>query len=484
MKTIRTPIFLLAVALGAWSAWGQTTNEIEQIADIHVHTALGTANTGASAKLGAGFDGGDGAVLMKWDETDPGLASVSSAILEIKNLHTLSDGSFTVHQMITDWDTNTDFGTTFPEPGVDYVAAPVSVGGLNNGPTPPNSALLVGGPKEDTFSIGHLVKAWVDTPALNKGLILVPRPQLNGAYPFAHQPEIQVTSSRRVPGGLDSDDCRIHAISGATGTFSSVRLEAVEDASVSPAGGGDGYARQNVVVPTGLDGPDPKIALLKFGLGELVVSNPTAGIVITNALLELHCDLPSSPVAIDINLHGMLVNWDEATVTWNQFGGSGPQPDVHYDATILGTVTLGGGTNGGVESASLDITEIANGWFQDPGSNFGVACIADGAATSQVTLLSSEFDLGFVGTNDTVLIVGTAPVIEEPPVTTNQVAGVAAVTFDTAPGTEYVLQESTNMIADAWADADGSVIGDGADKSLYDADTADANKGYRVRVRD
>jgi hypothetical protein len=480
---------LLLTAAAPWAASGQT-NAIEQIADIYVHTALGTINAGASSKLGVDFDGGDGAVLMKWDATDTNLSSFTAANLQINNLKNDSDGSFTVHQMITDWDTNTDFGATFPVAGVDYVAAPLSVGGLNNGVNG-NPHHLIGGPKEDTFSIGHVVKAWVDNPGLNKGIILVPRPQLNANYPplgfgssgGPYLPEIQLTSFRRVPGGLDTDDCRIISITNTNGTFHPTRLEAIEDAGISTFVNGDGMARQTAGMGVGDEAGNPKHSLLKFGLGELVVSNPTAGIVITNAALELHCALDASPVALNIHVHEMLVNWDEATMTWNQFGVSGPQPGVHYDGTELGAVVLGGGT-GGVESAQIDITETANDWYQNPESNFGMICLVTDVVTSEVILVTSENELGYIGANDTVLIVEAGPVIQEPPVVTNLVADVAAVTFDAVTGIEYVLQSTSNIVVDAWADEPGSVIGEGGAKTLYDADTSGSDKVYRVRIED
>ena len=66
---------------------------------------------------------------MKWDVGDPAFtSSFQVANFIAQNLLNDSDASFTIHQMITDWDESSDFGYRLPVRCFDYVEHPVPYG--------------------------------------------------------------------------------------------------------------------------------------------------------------------------------------------------------------------------------------------------------------------------------------------------------------------------------------------------------------------
>jgi len=412
-------LFALSLPVAAVAA------EVEHVEDLQIHTVFGTAgNNPTSVKVGIGADGGDYTALLKWNEIDPGLSSFSRANLLLQNLLNNSDGAFSIHQMLTDWDESTDFGTTFPVAGVDYLAQPVAAGGFNDANA-----------KTDTIDIGKLVEAWVADPSLNKGIILVPRGVLNANYPTTVSPEIQITSHARIS-GLDSDDVRITTGIGLP-TFEPNTLTPMEDAGISNSAP-DGFSRDNVVLGVGLDGGAIKMALYKFGFGELFVENPTGTPVVTNALFDLRSiDWHMKP-STTLNVHRMSVDWDESTVTWNQFGAGGPVSGTHYEPVPLGSVVIGGGT----PSGTVDITGTALDWLQNPGTNFGLIVVAP-TATNQITLTASERLLGGMDGDDVVLHVGLSQPVPPPVIVEFQSDGSLRFQADDPGVSEYVIEEAT-----------------------------------------
>ena len=409
--------------------------EVEQIEDLHIHTSLGTADNNAIVKLGIGVDNGDYTALLKWDSSALVTNPFERAKLLIQNLRNDSDGSFSIHQMLTDWAESTDFGTTLPTSGIDYVTHPIAAAGFNDANA-----------KTDTVDIGKLVEAWVTDTNLNKGIIFIPRPMANASYPSAPVSEIQLPAHSRVP-GLDTDDVRIITESGLP-TFSQTILTPIEDSGISNAAP-DNFNRDGGLLGVGLDGAFSKVALYKFGFGELFVNDPAASPIITNALFDVHSIDGQDPPTLELNVHRMIVDWDETTVTWNQFGTGGPSAGVHYETTSLGSVVLGSGT----KSATIDITGTAIDWLQNPASNFGLIVVAPPTATRQITLTSSERVLGGVDSDDTVLILGLASTATPPPVIIDfQPDGTLTFQADDPAVAEYVIEEST-LVNGPWSAA-------------------------------
>ena len=278
-RTNRKWIVSLGVAaIACGLPLGAESADIEQIEDLTVHAVSGTVNLGAAMKMGTPFDGGTGVALMKWDETDAGFTGMNAANITIKTLQNpphSTDGSFTVHQMITPWDESTDFGTTLPVAGVDYNPHPHAVIGWNSINNQPDG-------REDTANLTELVNAWVSSNIPNNGLILVPEGQQNANYPDldlgnppVYDAESQIASRHRVDPGHDGDDQRI------TTTFTGSPLvpgviEAVADAPINE-GTPDGQGKNSVQPGTGIDSnTNRNYALFKFGLGEVTATDPLA----------------------------------------------------------------------------------------------------------------------------------------------------------------------------------------------------------------
>ena len=427
-----TSAVLIALLLGFTCT--ARSADIEQVLDSHVHTVSGTAGANAVVKLGRNADGGDYVCLLKWDESDPGFSSFNKATLRFNNLLNDSDGSFAIHQMVTDWDESTDFGTNLPVAGVDYAVHPVAAGGLNDDDK-----------KQDTVDFGHLVQAWVNDPALNKGVIVVPRTNPNANYPATFDAEIQLAARERVV-GLDTDDIRIITTNDLP-LFSATRLEAVEDAGINSADTND-LARSAPLISVGVEGATTQYALYKFGLGELQVTDPLSLPVVTSAVFEVHI-VDSGQPAIQVDVHRMHVNWDEATVTWGQFGGAGPVAGADYEAAPLGTLTLGGGA----PSDGLDITATVTDWIQNVSTNFGLILIAQGGTASKVTATTSERVPGGLDGDDTFLSVSIAPPLADPPVIIDfQPDGQLTFEADAAGLSEFIVEETMDP-SGAWSNA-------------------------------
>jgi len=417
-------------------------------------------------------------VLFQWDLTDTNFDNFAVANLGVGNARQNADLSASVHQMITPWDEGSDFGTTIPVAGVDYVRQPLAAVGFNDDSANQSHVF-------DLTGISALADAWKNNTNLNRGVILVPRPQLNANYPSTPVREARLSHRNRQSGVHPVLDTQIITSTNAL-TFSPIHLEAIEDASIQandPATGGtdegDLTARSFATLPVGaLASGATSMALVKFGLGELLVNDPTGGRVITDADFVPFEAVNAFRPSVTFNVHKMLVNWDEATVTWNQFGTNGPMAGTHYDAAVLGTATLGGGVN----SQSMDISTLANQWMQDPEENFGVICVPTGA-TDFVEVTSSEAAMGFLGGNDTRLsVLGTETVLI-PTSTVVTVTDTISMTVESVDGTEYGLQSTSNLPAGTWDDTGATVTGNGNVLTVYDVAEPDANKGYRLIVK-
>lgn len=121
--------------------------------------------------------------------------------------------------------------------------------------------------------------------------------------------------------------------------------------------------------------------LIQFDLSALPVN---AGIL--SAALEVNCAqvFPSNQYPAVVDLHNMLVSWDEGDQNWNYgdaswnekkpgiaWGAAGGQSGVDYNASVAAAYT--------VNSASIldqwldwDVTDLATNWEAEPDSNFGV----------------------------------------------------------------------------------------------------------------
>lgn len=114
------------------------------------------------------------------------------------------------------------------------------------------------------------------------------------------------------------------------------------------------------------------------------------GATIDSAVLTLYKDDGSTNVQ---NVHQVLTNWSENTVTWNSFNGGG-MPGIDF-ATIPGTSFTPGATVD--ETNDILLTSIVQAW-------------SDGAANEGVIIISSGFDGVTYRSDDTLEAVG-APIL-------------------------------------------------------------------------
>ncbi len=372
---------------------------VEQIEDLSVHTAVGTSDGANFQSLGKSYDGGDGVLLMKWDVT--GFPSpLAGVVSDFERLND-GDGSFTIHQMFTNWNESTDYGTTLPVAGVDYQSAPIASIGFNDGKN------------IDKADLSKLFQYWQANPSNNQGVVLVPRGQINSAYPNSagtaatgtFNNQITFASRTRVA-GIDSNDLWVVPTAGASTQQTNV-LKPMADTSIIE------NLPHNVLyhnlATTGMFGKtgERQVPLMKFGFGELMLENTVTAV--DSAQFEVHITSPTAP-EITFGVHKMLSDWDEATVTWAQFGGSGPQAGVDYESVAAAIGTLGGGA--GIDT--LDLTDLVNDWLANPGTDFGfiLVPITQVDVSDNIALITSERVLGALDGDDTRLIVTTS--IPEP----------------------------------------------------------------------
>ena len=471
---------LAAIATPCLLAVGASAVPIEHDLNITVDTLNGTSAPGVTLPIGLNFSPGrSSAVLLKWgipNSTNAifdSTANFTKANLFVRNLPNDSDLSATIHQMLTDWDESTDFGTTFPVAGVDYVEQPIGAIGFNDDSVNQHN-------KQDETGLHVLVNAWVADTNLNKGLIIVPRPQANANYPTPPGLEAQLAARNRVPNGLDSDDVRLKVeLSGTANT--SVRLEAIDDIGIN-SGAPDSLTALRDAATMGVgvdDGGNTRMALIRFGLGEVVAANPTQAVVVTDADLELHISNHSNIDPVTATVHRVLVPWDEATCTWNQFGAGGPQPGADYEAVEIGTVVMGNG----VKTDTIDITDAANDWMQDPANNHGIICMAAAGSTQTLDVVTAERVKGTEDGDDTLLLIQQTEIVpdfEPSVVVTNP--SVVALSFESQIGVDYTLKTTDDLVGGTFTNPTPAVIlnGDGGVLQLHDPAGGDPDKYYQI----
>ena len=127
--------------------------------------------------------------------------------------------------------------------------------------------------------------------------------------------------------------------------------------------------------------PNQNIGVLRFdGIVGLSAGQIPQGTTITSATLTLEVFNPSVVPEGEIRL--ALVGWDQATATWNNFGGeAGVQPDEVGALVALGPITNG--------SHDIDVTTAVQGWVDNPATNFGLLFVPQ--AIDGLQMRSSEY---------------------------------------------------------------------------------------------
>ncbi|UCE58164.1 MAG: DNRLRE domain-containing protein [Phycisphaerales bacterium] len=127
--------------------------------------------------------------------------------------------------------------------------------------------------------------------------------------------------------------------------------------------------------------PNQNIGLIRFdgivgpGAGQIPQGATVLSATLTLTLYDTSADPPA-------DVHMLLVDWDEATVTWNNFGGdAGVQPDEHGPDIGDAPVTVG--------THDVDVATAVQGWVTDPAGNFGLIIIPN--SFNGAVVRSSEY---------------------------------------------------------------------------------------------
>ena len=387
---------------------------VEQAQDLYLHSGtVGSSGTSTVWRLGRDYAQGDGVMLFAWDNAD--LAAAGSAnnvfltLIEKELVPSNGDGSFSIHQMLVPWNetsTLADFGGGLPQAGEHYQIEPVAAGGFNK-----EDAGLLGlpGGGQDDIDLGKLVQYWSANPSKNLGIIFVSRPQYNMSYPVAFDRELMGHSRESTPGTTTLSDQRLDITS--TGSLPPGNLlKPIEDSAIFEDAPDD-MKRRNFTNTSLYAAPGQKhISLYKFGFGDLFLEGEDSlDFDFSSARMKFNTGGSGNSGEIQVTVHKMLTAWDEATVTWNQFGTSGPQPGTDYDQDALAIFNLLGGRS---IIVIIDLTVVANEWLDDPENNHGILMIPTSVVPlgDNIAPLSSEFNLGhFEAFLDTYLSVALRP---------------------------------------------------------------------------
>ncbi len=273
------------------------------------------------------------------------------------NLSVFDEGSgFSVYQMTAGWTESTtwaDLGGDGVTPGVDSQASPLTAIGADNGN--PNVRAL---PR--SLNITDAAQQWIDGVD-NFGVGLIPFANGTNGVVFdtsesAAPPQLAI---RILDPGVHSAHFA-QGEDGYTGVEDTSLLASSPDTNV----GSRAYAE--------VDTSSAKHSLLRFndlfGVtgGRIPVG---AGMTILRAELELTVFDAGDPV----NLHEMLIDWDENIETWNTLTSGIQADDVEASSTIVATLP---GLTG---LTVIDVTDSIQNWLDNPSSNFGWALLPTGS---------------------------------------------------------------------------------------------------------
>lgn len=148
------------------------------------------------------------------------------------------------------------------------------------------------------------------------------------------------------------------------------------------------------------------------------------GSVINSATLTVQVTSPGS----GINVHRMLVDWNEATATWNFFGGNGVQANGVEAVAVADTVVGANNATANVPNGplALNVTAGVAAWSAGA-ANFGFALLPFPNGTNGIDFPTSEF--ATVGLRPLLSIDFTPPgAVAVPAPPSVVLAGCAAVT--------------------------------------------------------
>ncbi len=368
MKTMLKAIALLVTAAMVTTAQAA---DFEPTEDQTIHSVFGTDDGAAGAmviKGGTPYDGGTGGILYGWPGETFGGAT-TNAFLKNSPRNAVS-GAFTVHQMITSWDESTDWGTSQPVAGVDYNPHPIGMLGNND---PSNTA-----GRPDSTEISHIVDYWANG-GTNNGLYLKPLGTLNNANFVGNGNREFQYLSRHAVAGLDGDDTRISTNNGAHSYIGNY-IEPISDAIINEGAKDANLNNAQAIWGSGVSNDNRLIPLLKWGLGEVSIANPTMATQHTVGAAHIKVQSANGDTT-QFNVHRMLTAWDEHSVSWNQFGAAGPQSGSDYVAASLGVIDV---DNSNL-ATELDITSTVNFWLANPDQNHGVILVPVVTSGSQET---------------------------------------------------------------------------------------------------
>lgn len=273
------------------------------------------------------------------------------------NVTNLGSG-MAIYRMTQDWSESTtwnDLGGDGLTPGVETDVNPLTtVGGDDSNENVPVGQL--------NLDITSAARDWIQGGD-NFGVGLVPFANGTNGIDFStsesgSSPELTV----RI---LDPGVFSAHFKQGVDGYSGTQDTTLREDEPDTDFGAG---------VSVEVGGVSDNHALLKFdglfgsGAGQI----PTdVGITILRAELEFLTTEAGDPV----NLHEMLVDWDEDAATWNSLTEGLQADDVEVSSEI--TATFFGGSG----SSIVDVTASLQSWVDNPSSNFGWALLSTGSNT-------------------------------------------------------------------------------------------------------
>ncbi|MBC8448177.1 MAG: 5'-nucleotidase C-terminal domain-containing protein [Chloroflexi bacterium] len=135
------------------------------------------------------------------------------------------------------------------------------------------------------------------------------------------------------------------------------------------------------------------------GLAQFDISSIPQYARVHEARLKLYATYRTNGSRLDLSAYKVLGPWDE-TVTWNTAAAA--------DTTAAAMMTLDGVNR----QVTLDVTDLAQSWVNDPASNFGLMFSAADKNRVQYTFIASEFSQESAGPPYPLLEVTYTPPVE------------------------------------------------------------------------
>lgn len=179
-----------------------------------------------------------------------------------------------------------------------------------------------------------------------------------------------------IAGSVSKTITSLNTVGGGTG--STLTANASADTRINEAAGTNNYGSDSLLLTGKDNGKKHSRHLVQFDISSLPV-----GATVTSAKLRLYLDSGSGQSRMNVGVYKVTASWDEATVTWNNYGGGS------FDPSQLDEITTPSSGGSWIEW-NLPIG-LLHEWRDNVAPNYGLLLQYEGPQKNkQITTLSRE----------------------------------------------------------------------------------------------